>query len=180
MGAGRAGAECPVHPARRRVSGAEVRLRREDGQLGIAGLQCSQRDAGVAAEQLEHHAPALPVETGPHLVQSAALRCACGGVAQLDVHRVQGDRHAGQAEVQRAALLIMGRSGDGRSAAHSGVSVAVVTRGLTPRVLPRPRPGPRPCWMRCGSGWSGSASGCIPGRPDRVLQCVLNAKEGLM
>jgi hypothetical protein len=44
------------------------------GQLGIVGLQCTQRDAGVAAGQLEHHAPAVHAETRPHPAQSAPRR----------------------------------------------------------------------------------------------------------
>jgi hypothetical protein len=42
------------------------------------------------------------------------------------VHRVQGDRQAGQAEVQRAALLVIGRGGYRRRAAQCGITVAVV------------------------------------------------------
>ena len=126
MGTRGAGPDRPVDPAGRRVGGAEVRLRREDGQLGIAGVQRAQGDAGVTAEQLEHRAPALTVEPGPHPVQGAPRRPACRRVTQLVVHRLQGNRHAGQAEVQRAVLLVIGRGGDGRGATQRGVSVAVV------------------------------------------------------
>jgi hypothetical protein len=89
------------------VSGAvrqgEIGDDRHDGELQVPGVQGSEANAGVPAEQLEHRTPALPIEAAPYDTESLhglirAAQCP------------HGERDAGRPEVQGTVLHVVDRS----------------------------------------------------------------------
>ena len=63
-----------VHAVRRRLGGPQVRLHGEQRQLRVTDGESTQRDAGVAAEQLELRAPPGAVEPLPDRLERPVAR----------------------------------------------------------------------------------------------------------
>ncbi len=117
---GVAGPHFPVHPARGRLGPGQVRGDREDGQVDVARRERGERDAGVAAEQLELIGPPLPVEPRPDQAEGPGRGRARGRVTQQVTRRVQRERHPGQAEIQRRQRPFPVYRGDDRADAALG------------------------------------------------------------